>query len=175
MISRRVVLAGPIALAVTGLGSVAAAQSPGTPGPAPSGGLEAALALEHEAIHTVPAVAARLSPAGRELGREVDAYHRLHRDRVEAALRAAGRTPPIALPAYTLPRPVVDRASAFGALVLIEEALMRAYASAVEAEPAIHRRLAAELLARCATHLTSWRYAETRALADTSQPFPSRG
>ncbi|HVF19349.1 MAG TPA: DUF4439 domain-containing protein [Mycobacteriales bacterium] len=180
MISRRTMLAAPIvvvggSLVTSSAAQSSAAQSSATQSPAVLTGLEAALALEHEAVHTVPAVGARLGDAPKELAREIDAHHRVQRDRLDAALRAARRTPPAALPAYALPHAVVDRASAFDVLLVIEEALMRAYADAVESEPAIHQRLAAELLARCATHVTSLRIAESRSLFDATQPFPSRG
>ena len=168
MITRRAVLAAPVAIAAGMTTLRAEAQSP------PPSGLEAALALEHEAVHTVPEIGARLDDAAKELAREIDAHHRLQRDRLAAALREAKRTPPVALTAYALPRPVVDRASAFDVLVIIEESLMRAYAEAVESEPPVHQRLAAELLARCATHVTSLRVAWRGSLSDVTQPFPSR-
>ena len=169
MISRRTVLLGPIAFGVAPAVARAAAQ------PTQLRGLEAALALEHEAVHAVPSVGARLDDATKELAREIDAHHRVQRDRVSDALRAAGRTPPAALPSYAVRVPVVDRDTAVSALVLLEESLMRAYAEAVETEPASLRRLAAELLARCGTHATSLHIAWRRTLAGSTDAFPSRG
>ncbi len=170
MITRRAVLWAPLGLvAADALPSHATQSSP------PLIGLEAALALEHEAIHSVPVVGARLPPAAKELAREIDAHHRLQRDRVAAALREAKRTPPVALPAYALPHAVVDRASAYDVLLLLEDALVRAYAAAVEIEEPLHRRLAAELMARCGTHATSLRISRDRALPGSTQAFPSRG
>lgn len=176
MITRRTVLAVPIALvAPLGLVATSAVPSYAAQSSAPLSGLEAALALEHEAIHSIPVVGARLPAAAKELAREIDAHHRLQRDRVTAVLRDAKRTPPVALPAYALPRAVVNRASAYDLLLLLEDALIRAYANAVETEEPVHRRLAAELMSRCGTHVTSLRIARDRALPGSTQAFPSRG
>ncbi len=142
----------------------------------PSAPLAQALALEHEAVHTFGELGARLDDAAKELVRALDAEHRLQRDRVVEALRAAGTTPAAALPAYALPMPVSDRRSAIAVLLILEEALVRAYSAAVMAPvSAADRSLAAELLGRNATHLTALRFLRARSLVDSTDAFPGRG
>jgi len=138
--------------------------------------LTPALALEHEAVHTFGELGAQLDDATKELVRFLDAEHRLQRDRVSDALRASGATPAAALPAYALPMPVTDRLSALAVLLVLEEALVRAY-SAVVAAPvsAADRSLAADLVVRNATHLTTLRFARARSLIGSTDAFPGRG
>ncbi|HVE99661.1 MAG TPA: DUF4439 domain-containing protein [Mycobacteriales bacterium] len=163
-------LARPAAAAAqTATGGTVAAQT-ATGGTA---ALRAALALEHEAGHTFPELGARVDEATKELIRDLDADHRRQRDRLIEELVAAGDEPAAALPAYSLPLPVIDRSSALDVLLLLEEALVRAYAEVVtRADRAGHRSLAAELLARCATHQTSLRFARARSLVDATDPLP---
>jgi len=171
MISRRAVLALPVL--VLPFPAIAAGRAIASPPDAP---LAAALALEHEAVHTFGELGAQLDDATKELVRALDAEHRLQRDRVAEAMRAAGTTPAAALPAYALPTPVSDRLSAIEVLLVLEEALVRAY-SAVVAAPVstADRSLAAELLSRNATHLTALRFARARSLIGSTDAFPGRG
>ncbi|HVE63533.1 MAG TPA: DUF4439 domain-containing protein [Mycobacteriales bacterium] len=171
MITRRVVLVLPaLALGLPSRAALSAAtaraQSAGSP-------LAAALALEHEAVHTFGELGARLDDATKELVRALDANHRQHRDRVTAALRSAGETPAAALPAYSLPIPVGERASALEVLLLLEEALVRAYTTAVRS--GTDRALAGELLGACASHLTVLRFARARSLVGSTDAFPGQG
>lgn len=167
MLTRRTVLALPITLAAASRAGVVRAQT------ADTAALRAALELEHEAVHTFGEVGARLDEATKELVRELDADHRRQRDRLVDELRAVGEEPPAARPAYALPLPVTDRTSGIDVLLVIEEALVRAYATAVRtaARPG-HRSLSAELMARCAAHQTSLRFARSRSLTAATQAFP---
>lgn len=166
-LSRRAVLALPLAsAAAAALAGPARAQSPDAPD------LVRALALEHEAVHTLPEIGARLDEATKEAVRAIDADHRRQRDRLVEEIRATGARPAPALPAYALPFPVVDRTTALDVLIALEEALVRAYSAAVAtSERAGHRSLAAELMARCAAHQVELRYARERSVT-TSVTFP---
>lgn len=173
MISRREVLALPV-LALPAL-FVLEPQAAARAQPGGVAALATALALEHEAVHTFGEVGARLDDATKELVRALDTDHRRQRDRVAESLRSAGVEPAAALPAYALPLPVVDRLSALAVLLVIEEALVRAYAAAVESATVVaERALAAELVGRNATHLTTLRFARARSLSGSTDTFPGR-
>ena len=168
MISRRAVLALPMLVLPTAICGPSAAQPQ-------SAALAPALALEHEAVHTFGELGAQLDEATKELVRVLDAEHRLQRDRVAEAIRVGGTTPAAALPAYALPMPVTGRLSALAVLLVLEEALVRAYSAVVSAAvPAADRSLAAELLGRNATHLTALRFARARSLTGSTDAFPGR-
>lgn len=139
-----------------------------------TGPLVDALVIEHEAVHTFGELGATLDDATKELVRELDAEHRLARDRLDAAVRAAGAEPPAALTAYALPQPVADRGGALAVLLVIEEALARAYAVAAGAPSQPGRALAADLLARTAARQTTLRFAVERSLAGAATAFPGR-
>ncbi|HVF19565.1 MAG TPA: DUF4439 domain-containing protein, partial [Mycobacteriales bacterium] len=115
---------------------------------------------------------ARLDEAAKEVVRDLDADHRRQRDRLVEELAASGDRPAPALPAYALPFPVADRATALDVLLALEEALVRAYSSAVTTSPrAGHRSLAAELMARCAAHQVQLRYLRDASVT-TAVAFP---
>ena len=78
----------------------------------PTQALAAALGVEHQVIYGYGVAGAHLSAAARaDALRELDA-HRLRRDRIAALLSSARAAVPVAAPAYALPFPVHDDASA---------------------------------------------------------------
>ena len=163
-LSRRRVLALGVAGVLLPRG--AAAQQTG------EADLAQALALEHEAVHTLPELGARLDDATKEIVRLIDADHRRQRDRLVEEIAASGARPAPARPAYSLPFPVADRATALDVLVALEEALVRAYSAVVASSArAGHRSLSAELMARCAAHQVELRYARDRTVT-ASVAFP---
>ncbi len=74
-----------------------------------------ALAAEHAAIWGYGVVGAHLTGAAVDQARQCEAAHRDRRDVLLEQLSAGGATPPAAAPAYDLPFPVVDQASALEA------------------------------------------------------------
>lgn len=74
--------------------------------------LAAALAVEHEVIYGYGVAGARL--VGHDRSAALSAYdeHRLRRDRLAGLLTSRGLTPPVAAPAYAVPFPVTDTATA---------------------------------------------------------------
>jgi hypothetical protein len=80
-----------------------------------------ALAAEHAAIYAYGPIGVRLTDAAASAARAAEAAHRTRRDALILKLAEGGTTPAPAAPAYTLPFPVTDRASALRLAVEIEE------------------------------------------------------
>jgi uncharacterized protein DUF4439 len=89
--------------------------------------LQDALAAEHAVIYGYAAAGAHL--VGPELAgvRTLDRQHRDARDKLADTVRARGADPVTALPAYTLPFPVANRAAALRLLATLEERAAAAY------------------------------------------------
>jgi len=137
---------------------------------ASSDALSAALAAEHAAIFGYGAVGARLDKAGQEAARQAEAAHRSRRDALVVRIAAASASPPASAPAYGLPFPVTDRASALRLAITLEEGAARAWRQALPATSGDDRRLAVEALMDCAVRATRWR--RLAGVLPSTVPFP---
>lgn len=127
--------------------------------------LLAAAAAENAAVYGYSVAGARLA-TGRDKNAARTAYdaHRAQVQNVTQWLAALGATPAPAAPAYRLPSPVVDNASARALLTAIEESVAAAYADVVAVASAQLQRDAALELQAAAVREAQWR--------TTSVPFP---
>jgi hypothetical protein len=134
--------------------------------------LIAALQAEHAAIYGYGAVGAKLDAATIALARNAEAAHRTRRDALIVRLSGAGVTPPPTLPAYRLPFPVTDRASALKLVVLLEERTSAQWRLALPATTGEVRRVALDALVDCTTRAVAFRRAA--GIAPVTTPFPGR-
>jgi hypothetical protein len=133
-------------------------------------GLTAALAAEHAAIFGYGVVGAHLDSAGKTVARQAEAAHRSRRDALVARLASLGATPPPARPAYTLPFPVKDKASAQKLAVALEDRVAQSWALALATTTGNERKLSLDALVDCAVRATRWR--ELAKITPTTVPFP---
>jgi hypothetical protein len=127
--------------------------------------LQAALAGEHAALYGVGVAGGKLSGARFRDANDLFEVHRANRDRLSSLLVAAGETPVAAEPAYQLPRPVVNTATAAALVLYVERRLAAVYGDLVEAaDDAAVRAFAIETLLATAGHQISW--------GGTPLPFP---
>ncbi len=146
------------------------AAPPAQAAPAPTGGpavtaLRAALAGEHAAVYGFGVVGAH---AGREHVRAAAAAydgHLAQRDRLAAALAAAGEEPELPSPAYALPLRVDGPPRAVQLAAVLEDRLCGPYAALVAAAEGDLRRTAARWLQASAVAAATWRGGPVR-------PFP---
>jgi ferritin-like protein len=135
-----------------------------------AGSLAEALAAEHAAIFGYGVVGAHLDRSGQTAARQAEAAHRNRRDAVAARIRAAQGTPPAPAPAYDLPFPVEDRASALRLAIDLEEGTARAWRRAVAGTTGDDRKAALAGLVDSAVRATRWR--RTAGLDPAVVPFP---
>ena len=132
--------------------------------------LSVALAAEHAAIFGYGVAGARLDGAVQEAARQAEAAHRARRDELLARLSATGATPPPPEPAYALPFPVPDAASALRLAVYLEERTAAVWRHAVAGTESAQRQLALDALVDCAVRATRWRAAA--GIAPATVPLP---
>ncbi|QGK70953.1 DUF4439 domain-containing protein [Allosaccharopolyspora coralli] len=136
--------------------------------------LDAAVAAEHAALWVYGlATAFAAEPRVRSALDEAMSTHRDLRDRGQQTLRDAGNRPPAAAPAYSMPEPVTDQASAIRMLVTSEQECSvgwRAVLDTEGAEPV--RGLALEALTATARRATRWRL--TVGEEPAAPPFPGQ-
>jgi len=123
--------------------------------------LQAALAAEHAAIFGYGALGPHLTGPGRIRALNAEQAHRDRRNALAAMLIKAQVEPVPAEPAYALPFPVEDRASAMKLAIQLEERTGAAWRAVVPEVTAADRTLAIGALTDCAVMATRWR----RALA----------
>jgi hypothetical protein len=121
--------------------------------------LGAALAAEHAAIYGYGIVGAHLTGPTLVQAQQAEAAHRTRRDGLLLRLTAVGITPPAAAPAYALPFPLTDPASALRLAVQLEERTAAIWHSALGPTTADQRRLALDALTDCALRAARWRRA----------------
>ncbi|TMM36610.1 MAG: DUF4439 domain-containing protein [Actinobacteria bacterium] len=121
--------------------------------------LGSALAAEHAAIFGYGVVGARLTGAALAQAQQADAAHRDRRDRLIVRLTKVGIEAPAALPAYALPFPVTDPASAQRLAVQLEERAAAIWRVALGPTTGHDRRLALDALTDCALRAARWRRA----------------
>jgi hypothetical protein len=134
--------------------------------------LMAALQAEHAAIYAYGTAGAKLDSGTVGLARNADAAHRTRRDALVVRLAGAGATPPPAAPAYALPFPVTDKASALKLLALVEDRTAAQWRLVLPPAAGEVRKLALDALVDCAA-----RGAALRQAAGTTpftSPFPGR-
>jgi hypothetical protein len=134
--------------------------------------LAAALAGEHAAIFAYGPIGARLDRRTAAQGRAAEASHRARRDALLLRLSAAQVTPPPAAPAYALPYPVTNRATALRLAVQIEERTGGLWRAALRETTDADRRMALDALTDCAVRATRFRLAA--GVRPATVPFPGR-
>lgn len=117
----------------------------------------AALAGEHAAIYGYGVIGAHLKGSALTQARQAEAAHRNRRDGLLEALASTGGTPPAAQPAYTLPFPVTDSASAVRLAQQIEERTAALWRAVLPPSSATQRRTALDALTDAAIRAARWR------------------
>lgn len=131
-----------------------------------------AVRAEHAAIYGYGALGARLDQATVALAVQAEAAHRQRRDALLVRLISAGVTPPPVEPAYALPAPVTDKASALRLAVLLEERTAVVWRAALPDTAGDDRKLALDALVDCAVRATRARRAA--GVNPVTVPFPGR-
>jgi hypothetical protein len=114
---------------------------------------------EHAAIFGYGALGARLTGPAVAQAQQAEATHRTRRDTLLVRLSAVGVAPPAALPAYGLPFPVTDLASAQKLAVQLEERTAAIWRTALGPTTGDERKLALDALIDCALRAARWRRA----------------
>ncbi len=139
--------------------------------------LSAALAAEHAAIYAYGPIGVRLTdPAGRSgersEARSAEAAHRGRRDALVLRLAELRVTPSAAPPAYVLPYPVTDRASALRLAAEIEDGVAATWRAALAGTEGADRGTALAALTDAAVRATRWR--RLAGSTPLTVPFPGR-
>jgi hypothetical protein len=137
----------------------------------PDEALGRALAAEHAAVYAYGVLGARLTGRARSDAVAAEAAHRARRDALLLLLARSGATPSPAAPAYVLPFPVTDVASALRLAVLVEERTAAAWRAAVPATGHTDRTIAVAALTDCAVRAARWRLL-ARPGTPATVPFP---
>ncbi|MGH3933187.1 MAG: ferritin-like domain-containing protein [Pseudonocardiaceae bacterium] len=141
-------------------------------GQVPLDALQSALAAEHAAVWAYGLVGAFLADELADQLVEAAVAHRARRDGIERVLIDAGVPPVPAEPAYLIPEPVTDNASALRLTITVETDTAAAWRSVIErgpAEPSL-RRAALDGLTGAAVRAARWRAAA--GSAPVTVPFP---
>jgi Domain of unknown function (DUF4439) len=118
--------------------------------------VSAALEGEHAAVYGYQALTVRLADGARQQGLAAIAAHQNVVDQLEAVLRRAGGTPPVAAPAYRLPGPISDAAQATALAAQLESSLAALDADLIAVSKGELRALAVDLLLQRALAAFSW-------------------
>jgi hypothetical protein len=138
----------------------------------PEEALASALVAEHAAVFGYGLVGARLESATLPLATQAELAHRARRDVLVLRLTERGAKVPPAEPAYSLPEPVTDQASALKLAIGIEERTAAVWRAALLSTEAADRRTAVDALTDCAVRATRLRRAANQTPATV--PFPGR-
>lgn len=134
--------------------------------------LAAALSAEYAAIFAYGPIGVRLATEAVREARAAEAAHRTRRDALVVLLTGENAQVPAAEPAYALPFPVRDAASAMRLAIEIETRTAAVWRAVLPVTEADQRRRAVEALTDCAVRATRW-----RARADVNPitvAFPGR-
>jgi len=148
----------------------------GTPSPTPTGtgqvqALQTGLAAEHAVIWGYGLVGAHAGDALLAQVRDDDDAHRTLRDDTIGLVGRYGGDPVSTEPAYALPFPVTDRASALRLAIHLEEGAAAAWRYAVAATDDVEvRRTALTALSDAAVRATRWRLALPTSPATVAFP-----
>ncbi|MFD7156955.1 ferritin-like domain-containing protein [Kribbella sp. NPDC059898] len=119
--------------------------------------LQAALAGEHAAVYGVGVAGGKLNGARFRAATDLFGAHRDNRDHLSALIVAAGQTPVAAQPAYQLPQPVTNAATATALILYVERRIAAVYGDLVEAaEQAPVRLFAIDALQTAAGNQLAW-------------------
>jgi uncharacterized protein DUF4439 len=130
-----------------------------------------ALGAEHAALWVYGLVSAFLSDAYKASALEAKNAHRARRDATELLLSGAGQAPRSAEPAYVLPQPVTDSASAVAVIVVAEAEATVAWRAVLErTDDKQLRALALGGLTESAVWATRWRVAGGQSPATPPMP-----
>ncbi|MFI5957002.1 ferritin-like domain-containing protein [Cryptosporangium sp. NPDC051539] len=127
--------------------------------------LQIALAAENAAIYAYGVIGAQLDDDELVRARDADLAHRRQRDATADLITAEEATPSPAAPAYTLPKPVTDRAGALALAVEIETRSAAVWRSTLGALTGDARTVALDALTDAAVRGAQW-----RALASPGKP-----
>jgi hypothetical protein len=137
----------------------------------PDTALGTALAAEHAAVYAYGVLGARLPAGARTEAAAAETAHRSRRDVLLRRLAGSGATPAPAAPAYTLPFPVTNAATALRLAVLVEERTAAAWRAVVPASGRADRTTALTALTDCAVRAARWRH-RAEPGASPTVPFP---
>jgi hypothetical protein len=118
--------------------------------------LQALLAAEHAAVYGYGMVGAHTSGEKRQIAQAAFDAHRARRDRLIALVRDAGADPIVAAPAYQLPEPVTDAASAARLAAHLELGVAAADIDLVAVAPPEVRTDVALDVQACAVRAAQW-------------------
>jgi hypothetical protein len=122
------------------------------------------LAAEHASVYGYGVVGAHLAGPAQQLARTAFDAHRSRRDRLIALIKDLGADPVAAAPAYTLPEPVTDAASAKRLAAHLELGVAAADIDLVAYAPPEQRADVALDVQTCAVRAAQW--------TDTPTAFP---
>jgi hypothetical protein len=134
--------------------------------------LVAALKAEHAAIFAYGVLGARLDSATVAYAAQAEAAHRTRRDALVLLLTERKVDPPPAEPAYVLPAPVTDQASALKLAVDVEQRAAAIWREALPDTTGDDRRLALDALVDCAVRATRAR--RLAGIRPVTVPLPGR-
>jgi hypothetical protein len=117
------------------------------------------LAGEHAAIYGYGVLGAHLTGPDLALAQQAEAAHRTRRDALLVRLASANPPPPAADPAYALPFPVTDQASALQLATGIEERTGDIWRAALGAVTGDDRHRGLDALTDCALRAARFRRA----------------
>ena len=120
-------------------------------------GLQGALAAEHAAVYGYGIVGAVTTGSTESLARADWLAHQEARDTLEAMLVKLGATPVAASPAYQLPFPVTDEASAVRLAAALEDGVTQAYLALVAVTDRTLRSFGALSMQPPANRALAWR------------------
>ncbi|MFF3456672.1 ferritin-like domain-containing protein [Streptomyces sp. NPDC002730] len=119
--------------------------------------VQAALAAEHAAVYGYGVVGGRIGDDREDEAQAAYAAHRAQRDALVRTVRDLGGAPAAAAPAYALPFPVPDAASAVRLAAVLEDRVAGVYSDLVRAAEGPLRREAAGSLREAAVRAVRWR------------------
>jgi hypothetical protein len=129
-----------------------------------------ALRAEHAVIYAYGVLGARLDNP--TLATEAESAHRLRRDALILRLTALQAPVPPAEPAYALPAPVTDRATALRLMITVEERCAGIWRQALSAVTGDDRQVAVDALMDSAVRAAKARKAA--GVKPATVPFPGR-
>ena len=132
--------------------------------------LRDALAGEHAAIYGYGVLGAHLTGSALQLARDAEAAHRERRDALLVRLTSTSATPPAAQPAYDLPFPVTDAASAMKLATELEERTGVLWRVAIPDTTGDQRKTCLDALTDCALRAARWRRAAGQQVGTVPLP-----
>jgi hypothetical protein len=132
--------------------------------------LDAVLTGEHAAIYGYGVLGAHLTGSALQLARDAEAAHRGRRDALLLRLTSASANPPAARPAYDLPYPVTNAASAMKLAIELEERTGVLWRVAIPETTGDQRKLCLDSLTDCALRAARWRRATGQQVGTVALP-----